>query len=114
MLALPADQFEAANSELTERVNENPIASFVAPNVAAMRNAANVYACRLSLIQAAVEIQAGGPGVIESQADPSGDASFTYTRRPAPGDPQDAYQLSSQLERASGRKVSLSVGIAAR
>lgn len=114
VLALPADQFDTANSELTEKVKENPAAPFVAPNVAAMQKAANVYACRLSLIQAAVEIQSAGPVAIDSHADPFGEGTLKYSDHTSPGDPHDAYRLSSQLERSSGRKVSLSIGIAAR
>lgn len=113
LLTLPPEQFEAKNAELTKRIEANPIARFVAPNVAAIYKAASVFSCRDALLSAAVAIHANGPDAVASHPDPFGQGPLEYVAQPL-GRLEGLYLLKSRLEHRDGKRVILAVGIAAR
>ncbi len=114
LLTLQPEQFEVKNAELTKRVQANPIAPFVTPNVAAMHKASAVCSCHAALLDAAVAIHADGSNALASHHDPFGEGPLHYVAQPSPEDHGSSYRLSSQLEHKAGKPVTLAVGIAVR
>lgn len=114
LLTLSPDEFEAGETKLAERLQENPVSRFVFPDFGALYETKAVRECHWSLFMAAIDIQANGRTALESHEDPYGEGPFELIPIAEREDAGVGYRIRSRLERKNGEVVQLTVGRPAR
>ena len=113
LASLPLEELrKAVEQRIAPKVEANPLAQVMFPDLVTMRTGDVFHRCRQALLRAAIDVVRRGTDALEDHPDPHGDAPFEYEAF------DGGFELRSQLEYLKYRRLptrlTLRVGIAKR
>ena len=113
LASLPLEELrEAVEQRITPKVEANPLAQVMFPDLVTILSGAAFHQCRQALLRAAIDVAGRGTDALDDHPDPHGDGPFEYEAF------EGGFELRSQLEYLKYRRVptklALRVGIAKR
>jgi hypothetical protein len=104
VLELPNDTFPAGAEAFQRKLEAQPLARLLVPDVIRERDKMLTDAVYRAMLEAAVALRAEGPEALKHFRDPAGDGPFEYLLVEGPRGGERVYELQSKLTRAIGQR----------